>query len=259
MIRLMAISFPIIFGMGLSMPVAAVTAQEAARTLEGMTWYTEEYPPYNFEGEDGVPTGMSIDILMAAFERIGVGLGATDIKIVPWNRSYRYVQTRPGTALFAMTYSPEREKIFKFVGPAAVQVVTVIAPKERRIVIRKPSDLNQFKIGVVRDAFGDELVQKLGLRKDVIRRITTADQLVALIESKKVDVVVYSLSVFSNVVKKAGGDPEQYEGIHILKTVRMGYAFHLSTDSAVLEHLQRAIDELKADGTWGRVISSYSK
>ena len=34
-------------------PTSALTSEEAARKLEAMTWYTEEYPPYNYKGVAG--------------------------------------------------------------------------------------------------------------------------------------------------------------------------------------------------------------
>jgi len=98
-------------------PTSALTSEEAARKLEAMAWYTEEYPPYNYKGDDGLPTGISVDILMAAFKKISVRLTPEDIKIVPWNRSYKFIQKKPKTALFSMTYTPERLAIMKFVGP----------------------------------------------------------------------------------------------------------------------------------------------
>ena len=82
--RLIVFIFLLLVGAFASTPTSALTSKEAARKLEAMTWYTEEYPPYNYKGDDGLPTGMSVDILMAAFKKIGVRLTPGDIKIVPW-------------------------------------------------------------------------------------------------------------------------------------------------------------------------------
>ncbi len=257
-IRLLTISAFLLLGANFSIPAFALTAEEAAKKLEGMTWYTEEYPPYNFAGEGGAPTGMAVDILLAAFKKIGVGVSTSDIKIVAWNRSYKYVQSKPGTALFSMTYTPEREKIMKFVGPAIPLAISIIAPKESKIVAKKTKDLRKLKIGVVRNDIGDQLASKLTLEPDAIKRITSAKQLYALLKSGKVDVVVYAVDVFKNVIKKAGGDPSEYEDVFVLKEGQSGYAFHQSTDPAVLTHLQAAVDQLKADGTIDRIISGYN-
>ena len=50
----------------------AVTKEEASKVLAGMKWYTEEYPPFNYRGEDGRLTGIAVDVLTEAFRRVGV-------------------------------------------------------------------------------------------------------------------------------------------------------------------------------------------
>ena len=258
MIRVFSFAFILIFGLSLPSTVSAIPVEEAAIELQKITWYTEEYPPYNFAGEDGVPTGMTIDILLAAFKKIGANITAADLKIVSWNRSYKYVQTKPGTALFGMSYTPEREKIVTFVGPAMPLTISVIAPKTKNITAKTHSDLRQLKIGAVKNDIGDQLITKQLKNKEAIRRITSAEQLYSLLKSGAVDVVVYSVDVFNNVIKKSGGDTSLYEEVLVLNEGKNGYAFHKSTDPDVLEHLQQAIDELRANGTIDDIISGYS-
>jgi ABC-type amino acid transport substrate-binding protein len=106
--------------------VESASANQVAKQLEALHWYSEEYPPYNFADENGVPTGMAVDILIAAFAKIGVSSTRENIDIVPWNRSYKFIQRRPGTALFSMTYTPERQKLMKFVGPSVPSNISII-------------------------------------------------------------------------------------------------------------------------------------
>ncbi len=204
-----------------------------------------------------MPTGMAVDILLAAFRKLGVGVTAADINIVPWNRSYKYIQKKPGTALFSMTYTPDREKIMKFVGPSIPSVISVIAPKKSNIVAHTASDLSQLNIGVVRDDIGDQLVRNLAVSNDAIKRKNSTKQLFYLLKSGRVDVVAYAVDVFKNAIKKTGEDPNQYEEIFILKKGQLGYAFHNSTDANALAHLQKAIDELRTDGTIDKIIAEY--
>ena len=245
-------------GFVLASPLAhALTQQEAAKQLESLDWYTEDYPPYNFEGKDGKPTGMAIDILMEAFKRLEVGIKAEDIKIVPWNRSYKYIQTRPGTALFSMNQTPEREKIMQFVGPSIPSEVGIIAPKNRRVSISDESDLSRYNIGVVRDDIGDQLVNQLDINKDVIKRKNSLKQILFLLKVGKVDVVSYATDVFLDSVKRSGGNSSEYEVVYSLRKGHMGYAFHQAVDPEVLAPLQQTIDELRAEGVIDRIIQSY--
>ncbi len=257
--RIILIFFYTFLGVSLFVPASAMTVEEAAIKLESIIWYTEEYPPFNFADENEIPTGITVDILLAAFKKIGVNITAKDIKIISWNRSYNYVQKKPGTALFSMTYTPEREKIVSFVGPALQNANSVIALKEKKISIKSPLELSKFELGVVRNDIGDQLITKQLKNKEKIRRLASAEQLYSLLQKGKLDAIVYSINVFNNIIKNSGGDPTEYEEVLVLSKNQVGYAFHKSTDPDVLAHLQQAIDELKADGTIKSIISGYNK
>ena len=79
--------------------VSAATQEEAAKKLEEMSWYTEEYPPYNFASEDGTPTGITVDILLAAFKKMNVKI----IKHSPLlNKKIKKVAVLGGSGSFAI-------------------------------------------------------------------------------------------------------------------------------------------------------------
>ncbi len=235
-----------------------LSMREAAAQLEDMKWYTEDYPPYNFK-KDGHLTGISVEILMAAFKKIGVGVERKDIRIAPWNRSYKFVQRKPGTALFSMTYTPERQEIMKFVGPAAPIQVAVIAPKVAKLKGLTRDKLGDLKIGVVRDDIGDQLLRKFAVSDEFIQRKNSLKQLIYLLKKGRVDAVAYAVGVFNFAVKIDGGHPGEYEPILPLKSGAMGFAFHNSTNPSVLAPLQQAIDELRAEGQIEKIISAFNK
>ena len=236
-----------------------MSPEEAAKKLESIKWYSEEYPPYNFKKADGTNTGMAVDILMAAFRKIGVGLTPKDINIMPWNRSYKFIQRKPKTALFSMTYTPERQQIMKFVGPSVPSNISIISAKKNRLTGIKAAELGKLKIGVVRDDIGDQLIRKYALSDDVIMRKNSLKQVLHLLNTGRVDAVAYAVDVFKWATKKSGGDPGSYEEILVLKKGQLGYAFHKSTDQEILIPLQKAIDQLRADGTIKRIINKYNK
>ncbi|MBT3766852.1 MAG: transporter substrate-binding domain-containing protein [Rhodospirillaceae bacterium] len=239
-------------------PLRAMTVEEAAKRLEAITWYSEEYPPYNFKA-NGQAEGMAVDILMAAFKKIGAKITPKDIKIVPWNRSYKYIQKKPGTALFSMTKTPERAKLMKFVGPAVPIHVAVIAPKTAKLKVNAVADLNNLVTGAVRYDLGDQMIRKLTTNDKAVVRKNSLKQLLYLLGAGRIDAVAYSVDVFNYTVKKSGGDPKDYESIHVLNTSHMGYAFHKSTDAAILAPLQKALDELRVTGVIDKIIFSYMK
>jgi len=239
-------------------PAVALGDEQAARKLEALDWYSEEYPPYNYKGKDGLATGMAVDILMAALKKTGANIPLASIKIVPWNESYKRIQRNPGTALFSMTYTPERRQIMKFVGPSIPVRVSIIALKSKHVVVKGVADLSTLKIGVVRDDIGDQLIRNLALSDESIFKKDSLKQLIHIFLHDRVDAIAYASNVFKYKIKQLGEAPELFEEAFVLKRGQLGYAFHHLTPSEVLAPLQAAIDSLRADGTISRIISSYS-
>ncbi len=240
-------------------PVGAIEDKDIARQLESMNWYSEEFPPYNFVGEDELITGISVDILMAALNKVGANVPLENIKVIPWKEGYKHVLQDPGTALFSTTYTPEREQVMKFVGPIVPIRVSVITPRHKKTVIKDASDLGALKIGVVRDDVGDQLIRKFALSDDNIAKKDTLKQLTYFFQRGRVDAIAYASNVFSYSLKSSGANPNQFEEVFLLKEGHLGYAFHKSTSSEVLNKLQLAIDGLRANGTINEIIAQYTK
>ena len=181
--------------------LCAQTPAEILKQIEALDWMTEEYPPFNYVDKDGKLQGITVDILIEVFKKVGVQLTREDLKVLPWARSYEKLLDTPGTALFSMTYTEERLKNFQFVGPIIPTQVSIIAPVAKHLKVADAADLKALKIGVIRDDIGDQLVRAFGSE----------------------DIAKYQFIL-------AGMDPKEYESVHVLQKSYMGYAFHKSTD-----------------------------
>ncbi len=122
----------------------------SSQPINDLVLITEQYPPFSFEIA-GKIQGITVDVLVKMLEKTGSTLKREDIKIWPWARGYNKVQTKKNTCLFGMTRNEKREKLFKWVGPVAPTKTSLIARKDSNIKIQSDKDLNQYKIGVIRD------------------------------------------------------------------------------------------------------------
>ncbi|MBT4939620.1 MAG: transporter substrate-binding domain-containing protein, partial [Rhodospirillaceae bacterium] len=191
----------------LSTPALSIPLDQAAKKLEAFKWYVEEYPPYNFKNKAGETTGMAVDILMAAFRKIGIGLRPKNLEIAPWNQAYKAIQMKPGTALFSMTYTPERQQIMKFVGPSVPSNISIIAARAKKLSNIDTAQLAGLKIAVVRDDIGDQLMRKFALSDDVMWKKNSLKQVLDLLFTERVDAVAYAVDVFNWATKAAGVQP----------------------------------------------------
>ena len=96
-----------------SIPTFSPGIEKASTQSFVLKIYTEDSPPGNYS-LNGKPAGMAVEIVREILNRLGEDV---DIEIVPWARGYGIALSRPNVALFSTTRLPQREKLFKWVGP----------------------------------------------------------------------------------------------------------------------------------------------
>lgn len=80
---------------------------------------TEEWAPYNYKQGDQL-TGMATDIVRAIMTLTGDGF---EILMVPSMRATHGLMNRPRTIMYSLFRTPEREALFKWVGPIAEESI----------------------------------------------------------------------------------------------------------------------------------------
>ncbi len=232
-------------------PITAVS-----QTLSDITWMTEEYAPYNYT-ENGTLKGIAVDILVAVWQKTGVKNTIGDIKVYPWARGYKLVQDKPGSCLFSMTVTEPRKELFAFVGPLAGSDIGVIALKKNGYKINSTEDLKALKIGAVREDVGEQLLISAGIGQDKIDQANSAETLVKKLDAGRTDAIAYGFDTARYNMKQLGIDSSQYETVFMLKQGEMGFAFHKQTDPAIINTMQKALNELIADGTIAGILKKY--
>ena len=216
-----------------------------AASLEDIQIMTEEYPPYNYRGDDGVVTGIAVDRLIAAYKKAGITLNINEVKMQPWPRAYRKLQVSDKHMLFSMTRTASREKLFKWVGPISKTKITLIAKKDRNISILSAEDLKQFVIGGILDDIGVQLVRDLiGFDANIL---TTphAKSLARMLELNRIDLWAYEENTAKYFFKRNNLNQANYESVYTLSEAELYFAFGIKTDTKIIERLQKALDEVR--------------
>ncbi len=238
-----------------------------AGSLEDIKWMTEDYPPYNYE-EGGVKKGVSIDLLLAIFKKLGLNKGPEAIKIMPWNRGVKTVSSKPDTCLFATTMTDDRrDKLgWKFV-LSIPQIIAdgtgnyLIAKKSANIKFASREDIAKYgkRIGVVRGDVGEGLLTGSGFPAKKMDQAATPNNLVKKLGKGRIDIISYGYATVVTKMEELGIEVNDYEIVFTFPPAQMGYAFHKDTDPAVLAKFQKALDELTADGTTEAIKAKYKK
>ena len=244
----------------LLLTVALLGASGArAQTLDDLTIVTENYPPYNFH-KDGELQGMAVDLMVEMLQRTGSKLGRSDIKLWPWAKGYRQVLRRTGTVLFSTTRTEEREELFAWVGPISPTTIALIAHKDRRLSVSGIEDAKQLKIGVVIDDVGEQLLLRQGFDAHNLDRVSGSD--VTLLSIRKlvmgrIDLWSYERNVAMWEIRDKGLDPDDFETVHVLSEGELYYAFNRDTPPELIARMQQALDEIRQDGTYAKIIERY--
>lgn len=138
----------------------AVQAQEPTLILT-----TEDYPSFNIINPDtqeinGISTEKLIELMHRAGERI-------TINAYPWARSYQMGQKDPNTCVFSTTRTPQRENLFKWVGPLVKNNWVIFARADDKRRPKKLDDLRSYVIGAYRKGAVSEYLTYNGFNIDI--------------------------------------------------------------------------------------------
>jgi len=223
--------------------------------------YTEHYPPYNMEDENGNIIGSSVEVLEAVLKELkSTQTIKKDVKLRSWAKSYKVAQKVKNAMVFSTTRTASRENLFKWVGPIATATVGVVALKSKNIAINKVSDLNKYKIGAVLADVGETLLLDKGVDKKNIQYVKGEDAINISFNKmlkNRIDMFAYNLNVAFANAKMAGFDVNKFEIVHTLKVGEQYFAFNKDTDDNVIKSWQNALDTIKKNGTYQKIQNRY--
>ena len=206
-----------------------------------------EFPPFEYL-EDGKITGFDMDLV----QEIGKLVDA-DIKIVDMafdGLLPALHMKKVDLVIAGMTANEERMKTVSFTQPyyTASQVIIV---KEGNTSIKSFDDLKGRRVGVMLGFTGDMVVSEIDGVK--IERFNAAYAGIMALKADKIEAVVLDSEPAKNYVAQnkglvlADADAEQEE-----------YAIAVrKNDKALLEKVEKALSELKENGTYDKLIQKY--
>jgi polar amino acid transport system substrate-binding protein len=236
----------------LSMLLLLFASTRAVTADEPLTYLTEAYPPYNFS-DNNILRGIAVDLLIMASQQTSSPVQRSQIRLMPWARSYRTTLKRPNHVLFSTARTPEREKLFKWAGPICTNRVVLLAKKTRGFHINSAADLQHLRIGSIRDDVAEQLVRGLGAQSSQLNLAANGDALAHQLQADRIDLWAYDENVAQWFLRSAGLDPDDFESVYTLQEGQLWYAFNLQVSDARVAELQKALDLIRqAPGISGK-------
>ncbi len=232
--------------------VVSLAACGAASTEGELVMGTNaSFPPYEFYDEDGQTIiGIDAEIAQAVADKLGMKL---TIKDMEFDSLLTAVQSGAVDIVFAgLTVNEERKQSVDFSITYATGVQVVIVPEDSKIA--SVDDLEGKTIGVQAGTTGDIYCTD-DYGQENVKQYSNGALAVAALQKGQVDCVVIDNEPAKSFV-------EANDGLKILDTeyVTEDYAAAISKDNTELtEKVNKAMEELQADGTIDEIISKYIK
>ncbi|KUG14336.1 abc-type amino acid transport, signal transduction system, periplasmic component/domain [hydrocarbon metagenome] len=209
-----------------------------------LLFVTEEYPPFNYV-ENGTLRGIAVDLLHAVYREMGSTLAPGQVQVLPWTDAYEAARSTRNTAVFATVRLPEREHLFRWVGPLASERKVIFGDPHRDYAISGPGDLSGYRIGVVEDdAAGPEL-RAAGVDAANIIEARDVPALIALMQEGEIDLWCYGDLAGRYFTRNVTGNPDTFAIVSTLETRALYYAFHPETPDSVIDAFQAALDSVR--------------
>ena len=205
------------------------------------------FPPYEMTTDAGTIEGIDVDTAQAIAEKLGLELQIDDMDFDAALLSVQ--QGKADIAMAGITVTDERMAVMSFSDSYATGIQSIIVPNDSDIA--SPDDLAGKTIGTQRgttgyiycsDDFGDENV------------VAYDDGLTAVqaLNNGQVDAVVIDNAPAQEFV---AANP----GLKVLDTsyAEEDYAIGMAKGSALEDAVNKALEELKADGTLQAIVDKY--
>jgi len=215
--------------------------------------YTEDSPPGNYLYK-GKLTGFSVEVIREILNRLKL---PDNIQVVPWARGYNLTLTQPNVALFSTTRLPQREGLFKWVGPLYTQTWGFYGKKGSNLQIDSLDDAKKVsRIGTYYKDAKEQFLKKKGFT-NLVSANKNLSNIKRILEGK-LDLWVSSDFNMPYLAQQAGVAPNQLELVYAFRKVNNYIAFSIQTPDELINSWQQTLDELKTDGTYKRLSEKYN-
>ena len=205
------------------------------------------FPPYEMTTDSGEIEGIDVDTAKAIAEKLGLELQIDDMDFDAALLSVQ--QGKADIVMAGVTVTDERKAVMDFSDSYATGIQSIIVPNDSDIA--SPDDLAGKKIGTQRgttgyiycsDDFGDDAVVAYDSGLTAVQALNNG----------QVDAVVIDNAPATEYV---AANP----GLKVLDTsyAEEDYAIGMAKGSALEDAINKALEELKADGTLQAIVDKY--
>jgi polar amino acid transport system substrate-binding protein len=218
-----------------------------------LTILCEDDKTLQFRTADGKPAGFAVELVQELQKRVG---NKDEIQAVPWARGLAMLNKMPNTLLFSMARTAERNAQYQWIGPIFENVYGFYIKADSPIKINSLDDAKKAGvIGVYRDDVRDQTLTRLGFTN-----LDRSNDNVATFRKLMVGrfaMIVSSKAGVSSQAQSAGYRASDVKLAYTLLKTQLYVAASKETDPAVVARWNMALNGMKKDHTFSKILKKY--
>jgi polar amino acid transport system substrate-binding protein len=199
---------------------------------------------------NGRVAGVGPDQMHEIMARAGI---AYTIELLPWKRAYAAASERPNGCVFYTTRTPERDKLFKWIGPIDEAQWVLMARADSRIKLATLEDARPYTIGTYSGDARDQYLRERGFRVEPAPgELLNPPKLI----HHRIDLWAASVRRGSNLLAQHGWD-KQIVPLLTFRRIPVYLACNTRVPDAMVARMNSALDAMRRDGTMRRIESAH--
>lgn len=229
--------------------LAAAGACLAAGPRPRLSITTESSPPSAMMGERGV-TGFATEKIRMIMDRVGIDY---EIDILPWQRAYTLAEKNADTCVYSTTRVPEREALFKWVGPTHENDWTLFGRAGRDYKIATIEDARKYRIGAYNGDVRSEALIAQGFNVDTVQDNQSNPRKLLV---GRIDLWASSVRVGTAIVSENGWSG-QIVPVLTFKRTELYLACNRAVPDALVAKMNAALRAMNSEGVSAAIERKY--
>ena len=228
---------------------ASGACADAAPRAGALTILTEHSPPGSMI-ENGKVRGFATDKVREILRRAHV---TYTLDLVPWKRAYTAALEHPSTCVYSTSRTPEREALFKWVGPTDQGDWVLMGRAGDAPVLRSLDDARGMRIGTYYGDARDEYLRARGFQVDPVPNdMLNPPKLLA----RRIDLWAAGMRRGSNVLERNGW-AGKIVPVFTFKQISVYLACNPAVPDALIARMNEAAAAIERDGSARRIEQHY--